>query len=156
MEQVVRAMSESMVRRIEHQRNWVKGHLTQESTLKYDTIDGKLRLLQGILDSNFLTKNQTMELQSLGVTFGDTLVQALELEWVEVEDVYGIDPALRHKDTETHRNILLFPLTMISKRVEDGENVNVEFLFSVLCNTIQEMIKGNTLQKDISWTKAPE
>jgi hypothetical protein len=142
MGQVVRTMSENMVKRIEHQRNWVKGHLTDESSLRYDTVEGKLLLLQGIIDGNFYQKNQTMELQSLGVTFGDLLVQNLDLEWVEVEDEYGIDPALRHKDTVTHKNILLFPLTMISKRIENDEVVNVEQLFHLIDNMVQEMING--------------
>jgi len=87
-----------------------------------------------------------MELQSLGVTFGDLLVQSLDLEWVEIEDEYGLDPALRHKDTETYKNIILFPLTMISKRIEDGEAVKVETLYRVLCNAVQQMIDGGTMR----------
>ena len=142
MGQIVRAMSKNMIDRIEHQRSWVKGHLTEESTLKYDTIEGKLLLLQGIIDADYYQKEQAMELQSLGVTLGDSLVQSMDLEWVEVEDEYGLDPALRHKDTETYKNILLFPLTMISKRIEDDEAVNVETLYRVLCNTVQKMIDG--------------
>ena len=143
MGQIIRDMPENMVKRIMHQRNWVKGHMSEEFLPQYSTVEGKLSLLQGIIDGNFYQKNQTMELQSLGITFGDLLVQKLDLEWVEVEDEYGIDPALRHKDTETHKNILLFPLTMISKRVEGGETVDVEFLFNAVCNTVQGMIDGN-------------
>jgi len=151
MGQIVRAMSENMIERIENQRNWAKGHLIEESTLQYDTATGKLALLQGIIDAGYYQKEQTMELQSLGVVFGDLLAHSLDLEWVEVEDEYGIDPALRHKDTKTHKNILLFPLTMISKRIEDGESVNVEHLLRVLCNMVQEMIQGNTLQSTDSY-----
>ncbi|MDR2729086.1 MAG: DUF3806 domain-containing protein [Chitinispirillales bacterium] len=144
MEQVIRKMSDNMVKRIEHQRNWVIGHLTEKSTLKYDTVEGKISLLQGILDGNFYQKNQTMELQSLGVTLGDLLAQDLDLEWVEVEDEYGIDPALRHKNTTPiYENILLFPLTMISKRIEDGETVDVKYLFNAVCNKVQDMIDGS-------------
>ena len=142
MGKVVRAMTGDMLKRVEWQRNWVKGHLTDESPLKYDTAEEKLLLLQGIIDSNFYQKNQTMELQSLGITFGDLLVQSLDLEWVEVEDEYGVDPALRHKDTEKYKNILLFPLTMISKRIEDGEEVNVRQLHTLFCDLVQKMIEG--------------
>jgi hypothetical protein len=144
MEQVIREMSDNMVKRIEHQRNWVIGHLTEKSTLKYDTIEGKISLLQGILDCNFYQKNQTIELQSLGVTLGDLLAQDLDLEWVEVEDEYGISPALRYKNTTAiYENILLFPTTMISKRIEDGETVDVEYLFNAVCDKVQEMIDGS-------------
>ena len=146
MEQVIRAMSDNMVKRIENQRNWVIGHLTENSTLKYDTVEGKLSLLQGILDGNFYHKNQTMELQSLGITFGDLLAQDLDLEWVEVEDEYGISPALKHKNTTSiYENILLFPLTMISKRIEKDEAVDVEYLFNAVYDKVQEMIDGSKI-----------
>ena len=146
MEQVIRKMSDNMVKRIEHQRNWVIGHLTEKSTLKYDTVEGKISLLQGILDRNFYQKNQTMELQSLGITFGDLLAQDLDLEWVEVEDEYGIDPALRHKNaTPIYDNILLFPLTIISKRIEDGVTVDAKYLFNAIHDKVQEMIDGKRL-----------
>ncbi|MDR1172729.1 MAG: DUF3806 domain-containing protein [Bacteroidales bacterium] len=136
MEQTVRQVSEEMAHRIESQRLWVKGHFTEESQDKYQTIDGKLYLLQGILDNNFYGKDKTWELQSLGITFGDALVQKLGLEWVEVEDEYGIDPALKYKNT----SILLFPLTMISKRVEQDEQINIEALFEGICNKVNEII----------------
>ena len=56
MGQVVRAMSENMVKKMEHQRNWVKGHLTEDSILKYNTVEGKLLLLQGIIDAGYLSE----------------------------------------------------------------------------------------------------
>jgi hypothetical protein len=128
-----------MTQRIENQRNWVKGHFTEDSINKYDTIEGKLYLLQGILDNEFYSKNQTMELQSLGIAFGDALAQKLKLEWMEVEDEYGIDPALVHIDT----SIRLFPLTMISKRIENNEKINVEELFNGICGITNEQIEKN-------------
>jgi len=133
-----------MASRIEHQRSWVKGHLAEKSTLQYDTTEGKLSLLQGILDNGYYQKNQTMELQSLGVTFGDALQQTLDLEWVEVEDEYGVDPALRHRDVVTYKNILLFPLTMLSKRIENGETVDVGDLFRNICDQIKEITDEKT------------
>jgi hypothetical protein len=136
MEQIVRKMSKEMDKRIESQRIWVKGHYTEESQYKYDTIDGKLYLLQNILDNKFYGKDETMELQSLGITLGDALLQKLDLEWVEVEDEHGTDPALRYKNT----SILLFPLTMISKRIEDNVEVNIIELFEGIYNKINEII----------------
>jgi hypothetical protein len=73
---------------------------------------------------------------SLGITLGDALSQKLALEWVQVEDDYGIDPALRHKET----SILLFPLTMISKRIEKDEQVDIKELFEGICNKVSEMV----------------
>ena len=142
MEQIIREMSEEMAQRIDKQRLWVKGHFTEESQYKYDTIDGKLNLLQGILDNNYYSKDNTLELQCLGITFGDMLSEKLNLEWVEVEDEYGIDPALRYQNT----SIILFPLTMISKRVENDEKIIVKEFFEVICNKVIEMTLDNNIK----------
>jgi len=69
-------------------------------------------------------KSQTYELQCLGVAFGDVLASELPLRWVMVTDEYGTDPTLRFKETTLQINAL----TMISKRVERGEAVNISEL----------------------------
>jgi hypothetical protein len=53
-----------------------------------------------------------------------------------VEDEYGRDPALRYKQT----SLLLFPKTMISKRIEDGKAVNVTEMFEGLQETVREVL----------------
>jgi hypothetical protein len=133
-------MSTEMTQRIESQRNWVKSHFSKDALYKYETTDGKLYLLQTILDKKFYKKDETWELQSLGITFGDALAEKLNLEWVEIEDDYGIDPALRYKET----SILLFPLTMISKRIENDEEINIEEFFHGVCNKINELVNDDT------------
>jgi hypothetical protein len=134
-------MSTEMAKRIEAQRNWVKGHFTEDTLNKYETVDGKLYLLQTILDNKFYRKDETLKLQSLGITFGDALAEKLNLEWVEVEDDYGIDPALRYKET----SILLFPLTMISKRIENDEKINIEELFNGIYNRINKLVNDTNI-----------
>ena len=42
-----------------------------------------------------------------------------------LEDEYGKDVCVRHKES----TLLIFPQTMISKRIEDGEQVNIAELF---------------------------
>jgi hypothetical protein len=79
-------------------------------------------ILQAIVDKRLLTTQQTWELQALGVCFGDALVGYIPgLSWSLVTDEYGTDPTLRFKDTTTQFNAL----TMISKRVEDGSEVDL-------------------------------
>jgi hypothetical protein len=58
-----------------------------------------------------------------------------DLSWVTVQDEYGTDPALRYKTT----SILVFPLTMISKRVEDGRAVEVEYLYEATITRVREL-----------------
>ncbi|MGA8202371.1 MAG: DUF3806 domain-containing protein [Candidatus Sulfotelmatobacter sp.] len=81
-------------------------------------------ILQGLIDEGAFSKSETYELQSLGVAFGDVLVSELPLRWVKVTDEFGTDPTLRFKQTTLQINAL----TMISKRVEKDEPVNLSDL----------------------------
>jgi len=83
-----------------------------------------LPVLQRLIDDKAFTKTQTHQLQSLGVAFGDVLATEFPLRWFMVTDEYGTDPTLRFKNTSVQVNAL----TMISKRVEKGETVNLQEL----------------------------
>ena len=83
-----------------------------------------LPILQRLIDDEAFNKTQTYELQSLGVAFGDVLASELPLRWVMVTDEFGTDPTLRFKDTTLQINAL----TMISKRIERNEAVNLSDL----------------------------
>lgn len=112
--------------RLSEQRAVVERYLADDdSRTKYQTPAGKLGLLRALLAQNVFQSTQTYELQCLGVVLGDAFVQELGMEWVTVQDEYGADPAVRLPGT----SIILFPLTMISKRVERGEQVDVFDLF---------------------------
>jgi hypothetical protein len=80
-----------------------------------------LPILQRLIDDRVFQKSQTYELQSLGVVFGDVLASELPLRWAIITDEYGRDPTLRYKNT----NVNINALTMISKRIENGEPVKV-------------------------------
>jgi len=116
-------------------RDWVKGHFTPDSVHHYDTKEGKLKLLDTIINSNWVEPTETFKLQSLGITLGDILVQDKSFEWVEIEDEYGNDPALILPDT----TLKLFPLTMISKRLEKGEELDIYSFYKNLVDKIDEI-----------------
>jgi hypothetical protein len=86
-----------------------------------------LAVLQRLIDDNAFSKTQRYELQSLGVAFGDVLASELPLSWAMVTDEYGTDPTLRYKDKPVNVNAL----TMISKRVERDEVVNLVQLLQI-------------------------
>ena len=94
-----------------------------------------LPVLQKLIDDMAFNKTQTYELQCLGVVFGDVLASELPLRWVIVTDEFGIDPTLRFKSTTLQVNAL----TMISKRIERDERVNV----SDLLRTTREYLADN-------------
>jgi hypothetical protein len=135
MDQKIGLLSAEHSARLESQRSWVRDHHDPESRHHYDSLEGKLRLLATILEENWIQPNETWKLQSLGVALGDALVQQLGLVWATVEDDRGCDPALRDPGT----SIVIFPLTMISKRIERGEAVDIRKLFAGICSKITRL-----------------
>jgi len=122
--------------RLREQRAVVEKHLANEdSKRKYETAAGKLGTIRGLLEAGTFEKDQPYELQCLGIVLGDAFVQELGMEWVMVSDEYGRDPAVRLPGT----SILLFPLTMISKRVERGEDVDVFEIFNGVAAQVAEL-----------------
>jgi hypothetical protein len=135
MPQIIEPLNDEDADRIRKHRDWVVGHF--DDATAYETVSDKLRVIQAILDNGWIAKQETWKLQSLGVTFGDALVQEVpELSWVAVDDEFGRDPALRWLQTNT----LAFPLTAISKRVEDGIAVDVYQMFGGFQKAIKEAL----------------
>ena len=81
--------------------------------------------------------DQTYELQSMGVVLGDVFVQDMGFHWIVVEDESSRDPAVQYKNT----SIILYPLTMISKRIERGEEVDVFELYNGVAAEAENLIK---------------
>jgi len=96
-----------------------------------------LPILQRLIDDKVFKKSQTYELQSLGVVFGDVLASELPLRWVMITDESGTDPTLRFKNTRISVNAL----TMISKRVERDEPVDVSSLMQKNRESLSEAEK---------------
>jgi hypothetical protein len=99
---------------------------------------GDLDRLQRILDGQFLSAEQTQELQALGIVFGKVIIgQCSGYDWWIVEDEYGEDPCIRFQQT----SLLIFPRTMISQRIEDGKEVDVHDLYEGLLDHLAELEK---------------
>lgn len=82
-----------------------------------------IALLQRVVDARVVPRTDGWGLQALGVAYGDALAAVVPgLAWVRVVDAYGTDPTLRLRGTSVQVNAL----TMISKRVEQGEPVDLE------------------------------
>jgi hypothetical protein len=133
------ALNEEDKARLISQRAVVEKYLgdNPENLTKYKTAAGKLGLLRALLQGNVFKPTQTYELQCMGIVLGDVFVQELGLEWRAVEDEFGRDPCVQLCGT----TIILFPLTMISKRIEKGEVVDVFDLFNGMANEIEKLKK---------------
>lgn len=135
MEQRIESLAGADATDVFEKRRWVKEHYEPDAQHKYETLEGKLQLLEVILKNNWIAPNDTLKLQCLGITFGDALAQELGMKWITVEDEYGRDPALILEGT----SIISFPLTAISKRVQSGETVDVRSLFQSASEAITRL-----------------
>ncbi len=75
-----------------------------------------LRLLARIIDDGLINQTERQKLQAMGVALGDVFVNELNLQWRVYEDRSGKSRAVCLPDT----NHCLFPVTMISRRMEAG------------------------------------
>jgi len=104
-------------------------------TLSHTEAD--LRLLQKLVDDKVVPRDHTYELQCLGIALGQVFANQGHLQWVTVEDEFGRDPALRYQGTTS----LIFPLTMISTRIEDGRAVDLPALYRTIMDQLRKLKK---------------
>lgn len=135
-DQTLSALDAGDLERLEEQRAVVTRYLDVDGRKKFETAPGKLGTLRALLDAALFTPEQTYALQSLGIVLGDVFVQDMGFHWIIVADDHGRDPAIRFQDT----SVILFPLTMISKRVEQGEQVDVFDLYNGVAALAREKI----------------
>jgi len=132
-------LSREDIERLDQQRALIVAVLKQRYSATALTRTKKdLPILQKLLDDNVFSKSQTYELQCLGVVFGDVLTSEFPLRWEMIEDEFGTDPTLRFKE-KTSVNVNA--LTMISKRVERGEHVNLSWLVEKTRETLSKAEK---------------
>lgn len=135
-EQSTSPLTDVDLKRLEEQRAVVTRYLDEDGLEKYQTAPGKLGTLRALLNAELFSPEQTYELQSMGIVLGDVFVQEMGFHWIIVEDETGRDPAIKFQDT----SVILFPLTMISKRIERGETVDVFDVYNGVAALAREKI----------------
>lgn len=95
-----------------------------------------LKVLQNLVDRKAIGRDDVRGLQSLGVVFGDLLVNEFGLSWVSYEDDIGTSKALRWKKTENY----VFPVTLFSKRVQFKEKINMTRVFEEIGAEVESFI----------------
>lgn len=140
MEQIILAPDDEWVTYIA--KMWLLGSQISSDIIS-EKMDGSLddlKRLQQIINSNQIPVSNTQELQSLGIVFGKVFVnETPNFNWWVVKDEYGKDACIRYKET----NLLIFPQTMISKRVEDSEKIDVFELFYSLKDDLERIKNEN-------------
>ena len=103
-----------------------------------------LPLIQSIIDRKLYDATQTYKLQSLGIAMGDYMqYKNPDFHWAIVRDEYGRDLCLQYQDLA----ITSFPMTMISKRIEDGKIVNVKTLVDGLFAQVKDVADNGEHKK---------
>lgn len=106
----------------------------------FDASEDDLERLQQVLDSKTIEAEARYSLESLGIAFGRIFLENHEgFDWWMVDDEIGRDPAIRYR----HSSLLILPQSMLWKRIEDGEDVNVRELYELLCADIEEVLQEN-------------
>lgn len=100
-----------------------------------------LQLLQKLIDSGAIKSEQRRELQALGVVLGKTLAQEFELRWVVFRDTVGRSRALQIDETKR----VVFPMTMISRRLEVDARANVQEIYAKVSGIIEYTRANNVL-----------
>jgi len=95
-----------------------------------------LKVLQNLVDRKAIGRDDVRGLQSLGIVFGDILVNEFGLSWVSYEDDIGVSKALRWKKTENY----VFPVTLFSKRVQFKEKINMTRVFEEIGAEVERFI----------------
>jgi Domain of unknown function (DUF3806) len=114
--------------------SWVNGWIVPGKESKYTSVESRLKLLQMIIDSGSLLPTEKLKLQCLGTYFGVVICDYTGWKFELYNDEYGEDLSIKVKDKESR----IFPVTMISKRIEDGEKVNVFELFTKIIPLAKE------------------
>jgi hypothetical protein len=95
-----------------------------------------IELLQALLDNQLVKQGQIRELQAMGVILGDLLAAEHGMHWVIYEDRLGRTRALRYRDSDD----FLFPITMIARRREAGNQTPVLQIYQKASDIIRDSI----------------
>lgn len=108
-----------------------------------EILDGTLddlRRIQTVIFSKDIRPESSLELYSLGLAFGKVLIENnVGYDWWIVEDEEGRDVCIRYQNT----SLLVFPETLLSKRVEDGEQFTLVELYKSLVEELECLIAQN-------------
>jgi len=104
-----------------------------------------LDLLQRMLSEGRIRVDDKRGLWNLGLVLGSVLSRSQGWDWALCEEDGIFDPVLVVSgSTKGGEAGLLFPMTMISHRVEDGGSVDVRVLYEA---TITQMREGGARRK---------
>ena len=123
---------------MDEQRNRVEALANRLGRRLSGDTERDLDTLQTIIDRDLINHEDRLSLQALGVVFGDLLASELDMHWIVYRDRAGRSRALQYRNDATY----LFPVTMISRRVEAQSVRPVADLFQTTVNDTRRLLPG--------------
>lgn len=114
---------------------WVEGWIEPGHEQDFQSYEGKLTLIQRILDSGEIGQKESVKLQALGNYFGLAICEFTNWQFEVIEDEYGRDLSIKMPGTTAW----IHCTSIISKRVETGEDVDVFALFALVIPKLREV-----------------
>ena len=103
--------------------------------VKFCHTEDDLWLLQQLHDDGELRAGQEEDLVAVGIVFGEVLAAHAPLRWITVEWQGKRSLGLQYPNS----TVIVFPGSMIAKRVDRGERVEFESLFRSTLAQVQQM-----------------
>ncbi|MDB4299570.1 DUF3806 domain-containing protein [bacterium] len=100
--------------------------------------DRDLDTLQRILDSNIISREDTLTQQAMGIVLGDLLAKELSMQWVVYRDRAGRSRALRYGNED----IYLYPVSMISRRYSADSSKSVRSIYDAVVKATRPRLPG--------------
>ena len=124
---------------MDNQRDRVEQLANQLGRRLTGNIDRDIDTLQRLIDGKLVTSSDKLMLQAIGVVFGDLLKSRLKMDWVIYRDKLGRSCALSFLEAE----IYVFPITMISRRLEAGSKRQLKSLFNETVSKTKPYLPGS-------------
>ena len=92
-----------------------------------------LQALQRLLDDRVVTAPDVLGAQCIGVALGNVFVEKSGMRWARVSNEFGDMISLKDEAS----GFTYYPLTMVSKRLEDGRSIDLVVLYEDLSATLR-------------------
>ncbi len=117
-------------------RDWVEGWIGPDSRTDYTDPNNMVALVGAIIRSGQVAPDETVKLRALGTYLGLAISDATGWPIKQATDENGTEVAVVYREPDG----VIFPQTLISKRVEAGQEVQVFELVNGLISMAQDVL----------------
>ena len=124
--------------RLRRCREWLFAHVAPEGQDEARKVEGRLTLVQTIVSSGWVERDDAFAMEALGVALGDALADWLKMEWAVVEDEDGRDVVLVVPGTTA----VLHARGLVVRYWTPGEPFDAFALFDATCTSVEDVMRA--------------